>query len=63
MSEITDKTEVKTLEYDPKKARMFFIGGKSFRCPCGGNVFRQYDEKDPMRVMCNSCEDRYIGEA
>ena len=58
---MTEEIENK-LEFNPKRDRMFFINGKSFRCPCGGNVFRQYDEKNLLKVKCNSCGDFYIGE-
>lgn len=32
------------------------IEGKSFRCPCGCNVFGKYDSG---LFECNSCNERY----
>ncbi len=35
------------------------VGGKSFRCECGCNVFTIIDK---LKYECNSCEARYVGE-
>jgi hypothetical protein len=35
------------------------VGGKSFRCDCGGNVFRKH--KTLSRFQCNSCLAEYVG--
>lgn len=41
--------------------RMIFLDGakQSFRCDCGGNVFKEYA---PGKFRCNSCEATYTGE-
>lgn len=44
---------------DPSKDVMPKIGGKSFYCDCGCNVFRALA---PLRYKCNSCGAQYIGE-
>lgn len=36
------------------------IDGKSFRCDCGGNVFRS-PLGQPLVFVCNSCGERYKG--
>lgn len=38
------------------------IGGKSFCCDCGGNVFRRH-RQNSMRFRCNSCAAWYVGES
>jgi len=35
------------------------VNGKSFRCECGCNVFK---EVQPLRFKCNSCSATYSGE-
>jgi hypothetical protein len=49
--------EVETIPEDvmPK------VGGKSFRCECGCNVFR-VAVSDSSVYVCNSCQARYRGE-
>lgn len=37
------------------------VGGKSFRCQCGGNVFHKPDRKHLELYECNACEVRYEG--
>lgn len=39
--------------------KMVMIDGKSYRCECGGNVFKEYQ---PCHFRCNSCEVTYSGE-
>ncbi len=41
--------------------KMIYLNGSktSFRCECGGNVFR---EEEPGRYECNSCAASYRGE-
>ena len=33
------------------------IGGKPFRCDCGGNVFHHKDDDEIF--ICNSCKSEY----
>lgn len=42
---------------------MVFLGGskRSFRCECGGNVFRRRTDV-PCGYVCNSCSALYVGE-
>ena len=35
------------------------VNGKTFRCPCGCNVFHK--EEDPNIYICNSCNAKYEG--
>lgn len=46
---------------DPTIDRMLFIGGSktSFRCDCGGNVFKQFERN---RFRCNSCGATYTAD-
>ena len=44
--------------YAPQGDVMVSIGGKSFRCACGCNVFRHPDA-DPNLYKCNSCNEVY----
>jgi len=37
------------------------VGGKSFRCECGANVFHKPDKADLMLYKCNSCGNEYRG--
>lgn len=46
--------------FAPQGDVMVMIGGKSFRCECGCNVFRHYKD-DPNLYKCNSCEAIYRG--
>lgn len=42
---------------------MVRIGGKSFHCDCGCNVFRKPEPGTrPHLFQCNSCGARWIGE-
>lgn len=34
----------------------------SFRCDCGGNVFRREGTTLPPCYRCNSCDDLWVGE-
>jgi len=36
------------------------VGGASFCCKCGCNVFTEYE---PLRYSCNSCGLEYAGES
>jgi hypothetical protein len=39
---------------------MVRVGGKSFRCDCGCNVF--HAGKQPLTYICNACGTGYVGE-
>lgn len=41
---------------------MVRIGGKAFRCMCGGNVFTKPDDRQPERYQCNSCGTQFDAE-
>jgi hypothetical protein len=43
--------------------KMVFLPGnpRSFRCDCGGNVFRESRDV-PLHYRCNSCSATYTGE-
>jgi len=34
---------------------MLRVGGKSFSCPCGCNVFHKPDDREPELYQCNCC--------
>ena len=38
---------------------MLKVGGESFRCRCGCNVFHHPDANDRDRYECNSCGEHY----
>lgn len=35
------------------------VGGKSYRCDCGCNVFHKPDRKRLDLYQCNACEQRF----
>jgi hypothetical protein len=41
---------------------MLKIGGKSYRCKCGCNVFHKPDDRRPDIYRCNSCDDTFETE-
>ena len=44
------------------RQRMLTVGGKSFRCSCGCNVFHCPDDRNPLLYQCNCCPNQYQGE-
>jgi hypothetical protein len=52
--------KARTGDLEPQD-RMVKIEGKSFRCPCGCNVFRS-PKGQPDVYVCNSCGAVYRGE-
>lgn len=40
--------------------RMAMIGGQSFRCDCGCNVFHS-PKNDELLYICNACNARWRG--
>jgi hypothetical protein len=41
--------------------RFVHVNGESFRCDCGGNLFRKFKHQK-LRYKCNSCGATYTGE-
>ena len=42
---------------------MPLVGGKYFRCHCGGNVFSEYKTGNGKRIFeCHACGSKYEGE-
>lgn len=63
LAEAVMVTEPPRLEGLDPADRMIFLNGseRSFRCSCGGNVFKQVTGQ-PNRFACNGCNARYTGE-
>lgn len=50
-------------EEEKKRAYMVKVGGESFRCDCGCNVFHKpRPQRDPELYVCNACDTAYRGE-
>ena len=49
------------METEVKENFMVHIGGETFRCECGCNVFHKWEDED-LVFVCNGCRALYIGE-
>lgn len=45
----------KKIEFE-KKQTFLKVSGKPYHCPCGSNLFTQYEEK---KWRCNNCENHF----
>lgn len=61
MSDTKNTTEIDKQEKSRDNV-MVMIGGRSFYCPCGCNVFNHPKQDDLALYECNACGERYLGE-
>jgi hypothetical protein len=58
----TPTTEQEEPQVEGSDTMIFLTGrDRSFRCDCGGNVFRRFVD-NAKRFKCNSCAATYTGD-